>query len=80
VKESWRRPPGLSKLLSQAVAGKSKPTAFVLAGHNGSGKTTLWNERLAPQLLFVGLSASQLSVLRVETRKEQGVTACRSIN
>jgi hypothetical protein len=30
--KSWRRPPGLSKLLQQAASGKSKPTAFILAG------------------------------------------------
>jgi predicted ABC-type ATPase len=61
VRESWRRPPGLSKLLSQAVAGKSKPTAFVLAGHNGSGKTTLWNERLAPQLKIPLINADRIT-------------------
>ena len=59
--KSWRRPPGLSKLLSQAVAGKSKPTAFVLAGHNGSGKTTLWNERLAPQLQIPLINADRIT-------------------
>jgi len=57
----WRRPPGLSKLLSQAVSGKNKPTAFVLAGHNGSGKTTLWNERLAPQLQIPLINADRIT-------------------
>jgi predicted ABC-type ATPase len=57
----WRRPPGLSKLLSQAVSGKHKPTAFVLAGHNGSGKTTLWNERLAPQLQIPLINADRIT-------------------
>jgi predicted ABC-type ATPase len=57
----WRRPPGLSKLLAQAVSGKQKPTAFVLAGHNGSGKTTLWNERLAPQLQIPLVNADRIT-------------------
>jgi predicted ABC-type ATPase len=61
VTKSWRRPPGLSKLLSQAVAGKRKPTAFVLAGHNGSGKTTLWNERLAAQLQIPLINADRIT-------------------
>ena len=61
MRKSWRRPPGLSKLLSQAVAGKSKPTAFVLAGHNGSGKTTLWNERLARQLQIPLVNADRIT-------------------
>lgn len=59
--KSWRRPPGLSKLLSQAVSGKRKPTAFVLAGHNGSGKSTLWNERLAAQLQIPLINADRLT-------------------
>jgi predicted ABC-type ATPase len=58
---SYRRPPGLSKLLSQAVSGKNKPTAFVLAGHNGSGKTTLWIERLAPQLQIPLINADRIT-------------------
>jgi predicted ABC-type ATPase len=57
----WRRPPGLSKLLQQAASGKSKPTAFVLAGHNGSGKTTLWNERLARQLEIPLINADRIT-------------------
>jgi predicted ABC-type ATPase len=57
----WRRPPGLSKLLQQAASGKSKPTAFILAGHNGSGKTTLWNERLAPQLQIPLVNADRIT-------------------
>ena len=57
----WRRPPGLSKLLQQAASGKSKPTAFVLAGHNGSGKTTLWNERLASQLQIPLVNADRIT-------------------
>jgi predicted ABC-type ATPase len=57
----WRRPPGLAKLLQQAASGKSKPTAFVLAGHNGSGKTTLWNERLAPQLQIPLVNADRIT-------------------
>jgi len=57
----WRRPPGLSKLLSRAVTGKQKPTAFVLAGHNGSGKTTLWNARLAPQLQIPLINADRIT-------------------
>jgi predicted ABC-type ATPase len=59
--KSRRRPPGLSKLLSQAVSGKKKPTAFVLAGHNGSGKTTLWNERLARQLQIPLVNADRIT-------------------
>jgi predicted ABC-type ATPase len=59
--KSWRRPPGLSKLLQQAATGKSKPTAFVLAGHNGSGKTTLWNERLARQLQIPLINADRIT-------------------
>jgi predicted ABC-type ATPase len=57
----WRRPPGLSKLLDQAIAGKNKPTAFVLAGHNGSGKTTLWSERLASQLQIPLINADRIT-------------------
>jgi predicted ABC-type ATPase len=51
----------LSKLLDQAVLGKRKPTAFVLAGHNGSGKSTLWNERLAPQLKIPLVNADRIT-------------------
>ena len=57
----WRRPPGLSRLLQQAASGKSKPTAFVLAGHNGSGKTPLWNERLAPRLQIPLVNADRIT-------------------
>jgi predicted ABC-type ATPase len=57
----WRRPPGLAKLLAQAVSGKQKPTAFILAGHNGSGKTTLWNERLARQLQIPLINADRIT-------------------
>jgi predicted ABC-type ATPase len=59
--KSWRRPPGLSKLLRRAASGSAKPTAFVLAGHNGSGKTTLWNERLARQLRIPLVNADRIT-------------------
>jgi predicted ABC-type ATPase len=68
----WKRPPGLSKLLKQAVLKNRKPTAFVLAGHNGSGKTTLWNERLAPQLRIPLVNADRITASILPPANEAG--------
>lgn len=56
-----RRPPSLQSLLTHALKGATKPTAFVLAGHNGSGKSTLWYERLAPSLELPLVNADRLT-------------------
>lgn len=56
-----RHPPSLESLLTQALKGATKPTAFVLAGHNGSGKSTLWYERLAPSLELPLVNADRLT-------------------
>lgn len=57
-----RNPPALARLLTEAVAGSTKPVAFVLAGHNGSGKSTLWAERLAPRLRIPLVNADRLTL------------------
>lgn len=57
-----RNPPALARLLTAAVAGSTKPVAFVLAGHNGSGKSTLWAERLAPRLRIPLVNADRLTL------------------
>jgi predicted ABC-type ATPase len=57
-----RNPPALARLLVEAVAGSTKPVAFVLAGHNGSGKSTLWAERLAPRLQIPLVNADRLTL------------------
>lgn len=57
-----RNPPALTRLLKEAVAGSTKPVAFVLAGHNGSGKSTLWFERLSPRLQIPLVNADRLTL------------------
>jgi predicted ABC-type ATPase len=72
-----RNPPALARLLKEAVAGSTKPVAFVLAGHNGSGKSTLWAERLAPRLQIPLVNADRLtlSILPEAERDSQALPA-----
>ena len=57
-----KRPPTLESLLSSKLADKSKPIAFVLAGHNGSGKSTLWYLRMADRLEMPLINADRLTL------------------
>jgi predicted ABC-type ATPase len=57
-----KRVPSLQTLIEKALGDRSRPVAFVLAGHNGSGKSTLWYERLADRLRLPLVNADRLTM------------------
>ncbi|WP_058085826.1 MULTISPECIES: toxin [Aquabacterium] len=57
-----KRVPSLQTLINKALGDRSRPVAFVLAGHNGSGKSTLWYERLADRLQIPLVNADRLTM------------------
>jgi predicted ABC-type ATPase len=57
-----KRVPSLQTLIEKALGDRSRPVAFVLAGHNGSGKSTLWYKRLADSLRLPLVNADRLTM------------------